>query len=306
MKRFLILSSLLFALTKIQAQCLIPNGDFEHWVDSTRNTVYNGEVTYSLPTYGWTESGYSNIVPRFTTGAGFFYKYEGDDVDGAALYLKRGTEEGPRTSQNHGFMIVECTDLPKSLVGTYKFSGSSEATVEDYLIIGAFAYKAEDYPQDDLDPHASQVANEAFSWMAYLPTDSLQDFEIDLSVFEGQEIDRIMIQFVMLADYVMFLETPDYATAVIDDVAFTYETVSIDPREELADWVVYPNPTSRVAYIDTEQEITEIAVFDMLGKRVMTQKNSSEVDLGHLANGVYVLSIRTVDHQIFSTKILKE
>ncbi|OIQ18717.1 MAG: hypothetical protein BM557_07295 [Flavobacterium sp. MedPE-SWcel] len=303
-KQLLSFLVILFYTNVLQAQCTIPNGDFESWEEITQNTIYLGDVTYHLPTDGWTEGAYSNIVPRMTLGEGFFGRYEGNDTEGYALLLKRGIEGGSLTSQNHGFTIIECVDIPNFIVGKYKFSGSSEETVNDFFLVGAFAYKDENYTQDDLDQHIAQIANENFVWLALLKADTFQEFEIDLSVFEGQEIDRIMIQVVMIADGAAFLGTPDYASAVIDDITFIYDALSVNSKSNKS-ITVYPNPVIDVVHIESEEYISKIQVYNILGSLVLMQQNSSKINLSHLKKGTYFLSVITNSNKSFTKKVLK-
>ncbi|MBX2893148.1 MAG: DUF839 domain-containing protein [Saprospiraceae bacterium] len=51
-------------------------------------------------------------------------------------------------------------------------------------------------------------------------------------------------------------------------------------------FTVYPNPTARMVYMN---QVTDVAIFDSNGKRVMVRRNTSEVDVSALTAGVYYI-----------------
>ncbi|WP_299095381.1 T9SS type A sorting domain-containing protein [uncultured Winogradskyella sp.] len=302
---FIILIAANFYFCK--AQCIVPNGDFESFEQVADTTPYAGYVEYYLPNGGWTESLPGNLIPRNFRGEGFFGKYEGDDAEGSALLLTRGVENGVRTSENTGFIIIECDSLPSTLIGDYKFSGSNLNSVPDFFHIGVYAYKDTDVIiPDDLDPHFSQFESGLFTWITLNPTDSFLDFEVNLSDFANQDINRIMIQLVMTADLGDFILTPDYASAVIDNVAFVYESLSINDVGFDNNFKVYPNPTSDVIYIKSDEGIVNIEIYNALGSLVATKQNDTKINVENLTSGIYYLSVRKKNNQIISRKFVKK
>lgn len=67
---------------------------------------------------------------------------------------------------------------------------------------------------------------------------------------------------------------------------------------------LYPNPTTGIIYINAEN-ITNIAIYSIDGKLIQTIGNSSEIDLSQFQNGVYLISIETVEG-CFIEKIIKK
>ena len=306
MKQLLTLFTLCFFIYEVRAQCTVPNGDFEKFDQTIKSTVFLGDITIDLPADGWTESLYFNVASRLTSGKGFFNKYVGDDADTSALLLIRGPEGGAATFMNLGFITIECNDLPQAITGSYKFSGSNEPTVEDSLMIGAFAYKAIDYPIDTFNPHLPHITNENFTWTLCDTSHNFKNFEIDLSDFEGEDIDRITIQIVMAADTADFLNTQDEATSVIDNISFVYDNLSSYEEEWKKEAIIYPNPTTDVVRIQTEEKVTTIEVYNTVGSLMKIAKNNDEVNISHLDKGIYILHIHTQNDGVIHQKIVKE
>lgn len=73
---------------------------------------------------------------------------------------------------------------------------------------------------------------------------------------------------------------------------------------------VYPNPTSGYVFIESNiADISQIKILNILGQTLIEQKNLSgetnKIDLSSFENGMYILSIKTTDNKITTTRILK-
>ncbi len=69
---------------------------------------------------------------------------------------------------------------------------------------------------------------------------------------------------------------------------------------------IYPNPTNGLVVVKTPALNAQVSVFDVNGKNVFTQTTTSfetQMDLSHLANGVYQLNIVS-DNQLFNYKVM--
>jgi hypothetical protein len=71
-------------------------------------------------------------------------------------------------------------------------------------------------------------------------------------------------------------------------------TVGINEANKTNHITIYPNPTSGIVSISSNQTIANIEVFDVTGKLVYTQQNNNnqtnlEIDLSALSNGIYLI-----------------
>jgi hypothetical protein len=80
-----------------------------------------------------------------------------------------------------------------------------------------------------------------------------------------------------------------------DAGAYEYDTVtsSIKANVEVSEMSIYPNPTSGLLHIKSENEIATIHIYDLLGNLVLSQVNQSMVNASQLVNGVYIM--RAID-----------
>lgn len=70
---------------------------------------------------------------------------------------------------------------------------------------------------------------------------------------------------------------------------------------------IFPNPTTSSIFISgiEQQDIKKINIFDVKGRKVSTQFNTTTINLNNLSSGVYLLNIETYENFIFSQKIIK-
>jgi hypothetical protein len=82
------------------------------------------------------------------------------------------------------------------------------------------------------------------------------------------------------------------------------DITDIPEDEAVAELVsVYPNPAMEKVTINGA-EVTEVQVYNALGQMVKTVKNSNEVSLEGLVQGVYMVRIRDGEGRIFMEKVM--
>lgn len=109
-------------------------------------------------------------------------------------------------------------------------------------------------------------------------TVGLHDVEINLMV-DGEEVDSCMVQISV------------------------QETLGIEDNT-MIDFELYPNPTSDILHIHSQEEILNIKVYSMQGK-LLKEFKDAPISVGDLPQGVYLLWIETIDNKGF-TKVVKK
>lgn len=85
------------------------------------------------------------------------------------------------------------------------------------------------------------------------------------------------------------------ATGSVSSVSL-YQSTNLGTTQVTTDSniLLYPNPTTDIINIDTEEKINQIIISDMLGKTVFeTKQNNNTIDLGFLETGLYIANIKT-------------
>lgn len=83
-------------------------------------------------------------------------------------------------------------------------------------------------------------------------------------------------------------------------------TLSTEDITTITNAAVYPNPSSD--FIKTNRRVTEIALYNMLGKKILTYRGDYVENhpfyIGHLPKGMYILKIKE-DQKISTSKVIK-
>ena len=94
---------------------------------------------------------------------------------------------------------------------------------------------------------------------------------------------------------------------VMQPYVMTMSTMGID--ETSAGFNIYPNPVQDKLYIEAEAVIEEVVVYDVYGRRQVTETPSHQgnlsVDVSNLNSGVYFVQIKTEEGNI-TKRFVKE
>lgn len=69
-------------------------------------------------------------------------------------------------------------------------------------------------------------------------------------------------------------------------------------------FTIFPNPAKNLIQIKSDLEIEQVRIIDALGKVILAQ-NNTEINVEHLAKGIYTLEISTGNGKVFR-KFIKE
>lgn len=68
---------------------------------------------------------------------------------------------------------------------------------------------------------------------------------------------------------------------------------------------IYPNPTSDIITIQTDSEIENVNLYNQFGQLLLSEK-STQLNLGNLSTGIYILKIKFANGQTATQKIIKK
>lgn len=75
-----------------------------------------------------------------------------------------------------------------------------------------------------------------------------------------------------------------------------------------ANFSYYPNPVKNVLNLSYNENISDVAVYNLLGQQVIAKAinaNQSQIDMSHLSSGAYMVKV-TADNQVKMIKVIKE
>ena len=82
---------------------------------------------------------------------------------------------------------------------------------------------------------------------------------------------------------------------------FTINVIStgISKERQLnSEIILYPNPTSNLLRIDTEENIIEISIIDLSGKIIVQKAGANFVNVSNLSDGIYFIQVITQNKTI--------
>jgi hypothetical protein len=96
-----------------------------------------------------------------------------------------------------------------------------------------------------------------------------------------------------------------------DIVKKTTISVGIRPNNTELICRLFPNPTNGIIHIDlpTNQQIKSIRVIDLMGKQLFykeeIQSSTYQLDLSHMARGIYYVAVATKNQVVYKKLILE-
>jgi hypothetical protein len=93
----------------------------------------------------------------------------------------------------------------------------------------------------------------------------------------------------------------------IDDWTEYSELCELGIEDNLqSQFVISPNPANEIIYIESNNYINTIKVFDVLGKMLLEENNpSNQIDVSNLSSGLLFVQIET-EKGIITKRIIKE
>lgn len=120
-----------------------------------------------------------------------------------------------------------------------------------------------------------------------------------------------------------FENLPELTSVCVDDVAsdlvsfinnqvghsitFTEDCTSLSTDNNyLADFSVFPNPTSNLVTIEAKTQIITIIVYNQLGQVMLSKSNQNSIDFFKLNKGIYFMKIENSNGDFAIQKVIKE
>ena len=141
--------------------------------------------------------------------------------------------------------------------------------------------------------------------VTFLYKDSeLNDIQESSLVLEFLSADGIWINVTPIIDYMkntLTYNLTDFTAVTASDGSATLTVIPIEHSPSIG---VYPNPTSGVLHIVSE-EPQLATLFSITGQKIV-ESNAKELNLDNLPSGVYLLNLQNSNNQISTFKIIRE
>ena len=267
------------SFTGVASQPVKMNGDFETWESQT---------DYSLD--GWYTQGKSVSTIR-TADA-----YKGENAIVLTTYLDTDKNNIPKARAEQlatGYYLKSCSSNCNEL-GGYPFSNQIDTLAFWYKYLpSSITDRAQVYLQ--FKKNGISI-NGAFETLP--PSADYQYFEIPFNVYQVPDTVIVNLQSTGWEDS---LVSSVGSTFTVDEVHFKSEPIlytnlsAFAPDDKIS---VFPNPSDGKIRIRNEAGITQVVVYNLIGKQLYSKINASrerlsDIDLTDFKKGIYFLEINS-------------
>lgn len=268
MKKITFLIALVAVMTQVNGQDIFLHWDFE---DQTLDPIVG---TGTITLVGGVEEPSSGAFPTGSGGTGTF-------AYSSTTYPEQGTNSGTA-----GFQFDLSTTGEEDIFVSFAVRGSNTASKWgefQYSINGGSTWTT---LEDNAGGYTTAWDG---AYQVALPADAnnVSDFAFRIvTIFEPST-----------NEYTPINPDNNYGTAGtlrIDDVVFTSGEPASISENSLSNFTIYPNPsTNGMITIQTQKAgILEVNIFDVLGKKVLSQKSVNQtVNVSALKSGIYLVQI---------------
>jgi hypothetical protein len=290
MKKFLFFISFFFFALQIKAQVnLVPNPSFEDTIDCYTPkfwTSFGNSPDY----YNLCENSVFLGTP--SNGSGYQYAANGNAYIGLFSYLTL-------TSNQREFIGVKLAD---TLIPNTKYYISIKINLANMSNIATNKIGVLFSKNTYSDTATAHINNHAHLFSASIILDTLNWIKLSSSFIADSTYSYLIIGnfFNDLNTSITTLSASGTgAYYFIDEVCVSTDSLlcSLNTGIEQSNFYeqkieVFPNPTSEYLYIKSNRKFSSI-LFDMAGKKMKEFKNSHELEVSEIENGVYILTIFT-------------
>ena len=71
----------------------------------------------------------------------------------------------------------------------------------------------------------------------------------------------------------------------------------------IPEYKIYPNPSLGIINIDISEKIKTVEISNIIGKHFLIEQRNNKINLNHLENGVYFITIKTWERE-YTDKII--
>ena len=95
--------------------------------------------------------------------------------------------------------------------------------------------------------------------------------------------------------------------STVDMGAYEFASVVLGTSsfDTTANFSIYPNPAKSILNISTTEEINNITVYTLEGKKIL-ESSTKQIDVSHITKGLYLVKIATTDNKTACKKFVKE
>jgi hypothetical protein len=232
-------------------------------------------------------------------------EYDGNS-DNVSRSINYSSDDGINFYPSEEAIITNSNNQPNSLE-YYEDDDSDPTNPLDHLFHAEYTYTNNELTSIDIYPiiQGSPGSTLAGQFVYEYNADGKVTKRTTTGVDE--EIITIAYDSDNFADSVTYEYPDNNQNFYIDEIQrFYYQnTASVETALSKTAITLFPNPTRDFVQVESDEDISEIIVFNGLGQKVLQQTGSTAVDLSAFTKGVYTFLVST-PKGVLTSKIVKE
>jgi len=104
---------------------------------------------------------------------------------------------------------------------------------------------------------------------------------------------------------IKFIPNGNHQAVTIDNVQWMLNTINVDEKEE-ANTNLFPNPTSGILTIQSDERVTSVSVYNALGQHILSSNILRQLDISAFENGIYTVKIQTESGKTIVKRVIKK
>jgi hypothetical protein len=292
MKKTLLKTMLLIAISSIAQAQTILNGDFTNYSTVTNTsfpvtyTNWSGEAYVSNSINGGTNNGASlqseiTVTPGQLTCVSWAY----DKITGKQYCVDYALGETTYTEKFQTLtQSVSINEIPKKITGKFSYFSAGASYNAAMIIEGN--YNGQRFQDTLIVDNASSNSNTYYKELV-ISSNSFPCVEIIKNGFKDIYLDNCPVKNTIQIKLVSCLNCPvapsvDKTAFSVDDLQIVNLATGIDDQNTINQTNIYPNPATDFINVSEFAE-----VFDLIGNKVA--EGIDKIDVSSLINGIYLV-----------------
>ena len=276
-----------------------PIGNWDVGNVTTMYAMFNGAAAFNQPIGGWNVSNVTSIVALFSDTP-FNHPIGNWDVSNVTDMLYTFLRAYNFNQDLSNWDVSNVTRFTGTFYGAESFNQDiSDWNTSNANLMGSMFYNATNFNQDlsswDISNVGSIESN--FSYFKRLFTGSNLSTENYDNILISWSQQSVTQNLEFDAEGIFYCNSETQRQSLIDnygwiinDAGYNCDTAGIDDLG-ITSFSVYPNPTDNTLFISGNETPITVAIYNVLGKEVLSIKNTNNINVKALPSGVYVIRI---------------
>jgi surface protein len=279
------------------------NTDISNWdvssVSEMRSMFYYN-LAFNQDISSWDVSSVTDMSSMFSGAGAFNRDISSWDVSSVTNMSYMFDAAHTFNQDVSSWDVSKVTSMYSMFISAYAFDQAiGNWNVSNVTNMSRMFYKGQTFNQDLSFWDVSNVTDMSFMFIgSVLSTDNYDN------ILNGWSQQNVQHNVSLGAQGIKYCNGEDARQSLIDnhnwiisDDGLDCSTAGVDDQKQL-DISIYPNPTNDKLFIQGLSSSSKVSIYNVLGKLVLSQTISKEIDVNNLQSGIYIIKIADEQKEI--------